>query len=138
VSRITQPPDTDAPQPFPERLRQALSPAGRGVIGVVEEVLRLCREQGLRLDWHANLCCVRLLDSEPQGVTAIPLPKSVFRAMLARVAALCNENGRNSVSPYGGQGELTVDDDPTTVIRVAFTNTPDEQKLELTPERKTN
>jgi hypothetical protein len=56
--------------------------------------------------------------------------------MLARVAALCNEKCPNSLSPYGGQGELTVDADPAMVLRVAFTNTPGELNLELATERK--
>ena len=59
------------------------------------------------------------------------MPKSVFRAALARIATLCNERNPNSVSPYGGAGELTVDAGPPLVIRVQFVNTPDEQSLEL-------
>src|SRR5208282_5382429 len=60
------------------------------------------------------------------------LRKSVFRAILARVAVLCNERSPNSVSPYGGQGEVSVGADPAMTFRVEFANTPDEQRLELT------
>jgi hypothetical protein len=52
---------------------------------------------------------------------------------LARVAVLCNQRTPNSVSPYGGQGELLIGPEPTTTMRVAFVNTPDEQSLELAP-----
>jgi hypothetical protein len=41
----------------------------------------------------------------------------------------------DSVSPYGGTGELTVPGDPPTTTRVVFVNTPDEQRVELTPMR---
>jgi hypothetical protein len=49
------------------------------------------------------------------------------------MAILCNERNANSVSPYGGQGELMVDADPSAILRVTFTNTADEQKLEVVP-----
>ncbi|HUY35359.1 MAG TPA: hypothetical protein VMV69_21625 [Pirellulales bacterium] len=64
----------------------------------------------------------------------LPLRKSVFRAMLARMAVLCNERTPNSVSPYGGRGELTFGVNPTVVFRVIFANTGAEQKMELTSE----
>ena len=48
-----------------------------------------------------------------------------------RLAALCNEQSPGSVSPYGGEGELSIGTNPSAVFRVAFTNTPGEQVLEL-------
>jgi hypothetical protein len=65
----------------------------------------------------------------------VPLRKSVVRAALARIAVLCNQLNPNSVSPYGGQGELLIGADSTTAMRVVFVNTPDEQSLELAPLR---
>ena len=64
----------------------------------------------------------------------VPLRKSALRAILARVAALCNERTPNSVSPYGGQGELSVGANPAVVFRVRFANTLAEQRLELMPQ----
>lgn len=117
--------------PFPERLQRAFDPTRRDVIGLVEELLGLCREQELQLDWQANQCRVRRLGVEPQETTEIPLPKSVFRAILARIAVLCNEKAPSSVSPYEGEGELSIGTNPPTVFRVAFTNTPGQQRLEV-------
>jgi class 3 adenylate cyclase len=117
--------------PFPERLQKAFDPTARGVVGVVDELLGLCREQGLQFDWHANRCRVRPLGGEPQEPIEVPLQKTVFRAILARMAALCNERAPNSTSPYGGNGECTVGANPATVFRVTFTNTPGEQRLEV-------
>jgi hypothetical protein len=117
--------------PFSERVRRAFEPTRDGVVGLVDGLLDLCREQGLRLDWRADRCRVHPLGGRPEGSTEIPLSKSVFRAILARIAALCNERVPGSVSPYGGEGELAVGTDPPTVLRVAFTNTPGEQKLEV-------
>jgi hypothetical protein len=119
--------------PFPDRLQRAFVPTQRGLAGLVDDLLGLCQEQGIQLDWRANRCRVRSLGAEPQESTEIPLPKSVFRAILARLAALCNERIPGSVSPYGGEGELSVGTNPRTVLRVAFTNTPGEQELELRP-----
>ncbi len=117
--------------PSSERLQKAFEPTRRGVVGLVDDLLGLCREHGLQLDWQANNCRVRPLGAELHGSTEIPLEKSVFRAILARLAALCNERTPNSVSPYGGEGELSVRTNPPTVFRVAFTNTPSEQRLEV-------
>jgi hypothetical protein len=85
----------------------------------------------LQLAWHANRCQVRPLGTGPQESAEVPLPKSVFRAIVARIAALCNERSPYSVSPYGGEGELSLGTDPLVVFRVAFANTPGEQRLEV-------
>jgi hypothetical protein len=61
----------------------------------------------------------------------LPLRKSVLRAALARLAVLCNERQGHSVTPYGGAGEITVAGDPRVVLRMAFVNTPDEQRVEM-------
>jgi hypothetical protein len=119
------------PAPFSERLQRAFEPTRRGVVGLVDDLLGLCREQGLELDWRAGRCRVRPLEGRPQESTEIPLPKSVFRSILARMAALCNERISDSVSPYGGEGDISVGTDPPTNFRVAFTNTPGEQRLKV-------
>jgi hypothetical protein len=119
--------------PFAGTLRNAFERPSRGVVGLVDDLLRLCQEQGLQLDWQADRCRVRSLAGGSEEVLDRPVRKSVFRAILARVAALCNERSPNSVSPYGGQGELLAGGDPAAIFRVTFANTPDEQRLELIP-----
>lgn len=112
-------------------LRSALAHPGRGIVGLVDDLLRLCPESGLRLDWQADRCRIRALPDDSEALLDLPLRKSVVRAILARVAALCNERNPRSVSPYGGQGELSVGVNPPAVFRVTFTNTADEHRLEL-------
>src|SRR4051812_49347301 len=119
--------------PFSEQLRRAFEPTESGVIGLVENLLDLSREQGLRFGWVGDQCQVRPLGPEPPETAEFPLPKSVFRAMLARLAALCNEQSPDSVSPYGGEGELSVGTNPRMLVRVAFANTSGELRLELRP-----
>lgn len=114
-----------------ERLQRVFEPTPRGVVGLVEDLLGLCREQGLQFDWNTNQCQVRPLGAGPQETTEVPLQKSVFRAMLARLAALCNERTPDSVSPYGGEGELSVGTNPPTIFRVVFANAPGEQRLQV-------
>jgi hypothetical protein len=116
-----------------EALQRAFERPERGVVGLVEDLLRLCPEQGLHLDWQAERCRVRGLGDGAEAVLDWPLRKSVFRALLARVAALCNERSPNSVSPYRGRGEVRVSADPSAIVHVTFANTTDEQKLELIP-----
>lgn len=115
-----------------ERLRNVFATPNRGVIGLVDHLLELSRGRWLKLDWHQGACNVSIRGgSEPDGME-LPIPKSTMRAVLARVAALCNERIPNSVSPYGGKGELALGPDPTGVIQINFVNTPEEHLLELT------
>ncbi len=117
-----------------EGLRGPFEHPIRGIVSLVDDLLRLCPEQGLRLDWQADRCRISYVTGNSEEATDVPLRKSVFRAILARIAVLCNERIPNSVSPYGGQGELSVGTNPPAKFRVAFTNTPSEQKLELRTE----
>jgi hypothetical protein len=104
---------------------------------LVDELLAASREHGLKLVWQGDRCWVQYGEGGPPGSIEVPLRKSVVRAALARVAVLCNQRSANSVSPYGGKGEVLVGAEPTT-LHVAFVNTPDEQRLELTPLRNEN
>jgi hypothetical protein len=60
----------------------------------------------------------------------LAIPKAVFRAVLARIAVLCNEETPNAVSPYGGQGHFS-GGTGSDVFRVKFSNTSSQQSLEL-------
>jgi hypothetical protein len=67
----------------------------------------------------------------------------VFRAALARVAALCNEQHPGSVTPYRGESEVVVPPPPSpncsppSTCHVSFLNTPSEQHLEMRFSRST-
>jgi hypothetical protein len=121
-----------------EEFQRVLARPTGGISGLVDDLLAVCREHSLQLDWQAGRCRVRPSGSEWEEVIDLPLRKSVFRAILARVAALCNERTPNSVSPYGGQGEFSVDGNPPAAFQVAFLNTPTEQKLALTIAPRSN
>lgn len=113
------------PTAFPDRVRDVFRPSPRGVLGLVDDLLALGRE--LRVDYRDASCTVSTPGADPVDVA---LPKSVFRAALARVAVLCNERAAGSATPYQGAGELA---GPGGPVRVAFTNTSGEQRLEVTP-----
>src|SRR5437764_7078168 len=115
------PTSMNTPLTAPERLHRALTTPTRGILGLVDELLAVSCEHGFLLDWQAGHCRVRFLEgADPAGWIEVPVRKSVLRAALARAAVLCNQRNPNSVSPYGGQGELMVGTDPTTAIRAAF------------------
>jgi predicted nucleotide-binding protein len=114
-------------------LQEAFDHPARGVVGLVDDLLRLCPAQGIQLEWDAGRCRVRTLVADMQEIFDWPLPKSVFRAILARVAALCNERSPNSVSPYGGHGELSLGANPSIAFHATLRNVTDEQRLELIP-----
>jgi hypothetical protein len=98
---------------------------------LVDELLTASREHEIQLGWQAGRCQVNIPQADPPERIEVAVQKSVMRAVLARVAVLCNERVPNSVSPYRGRGEVAID--PATVLRVNFVNTPDEQTLELSP-----
>ena len=112
-------------------LQQAFESPTRGVVGLVDDLLRNCPTNGLQLDWHVDSCRIRFLGNGAEELIIRSLRRSIFRAVLARVAALCNERNPNSVSPYGGQGELSIANDYPQTVKVIFTNTTVEQKLVL-------
>lgn len=114
------------PLPFAERVRKAFEPGAGGILGLVDDLLEMARERPLDLEWRDGVCHVRA------GAPAtVALPKSVFRAALARLAALCNETEADSVTPYGGAGTLTLAGESPTRLRVSFVNTPSEQRATI-------
>lgn len=123
--------------PFAERVRQAFTPTPRGVVGLVDDLLALCQTYQLRILFEDGRCNVRRLGDDMKDSLVLPVPKSVFRAALARIAALCNEQHPHSVTPYRGEGEITVPSAglesslPPSICHVAYTNTPSEQRLEI-------
>src|SRR5882724_4162135 len=119
------------PSHWSAALRNVVLQPTDGIVGLVDNLLSLCRQHGLELDWQAGRCRVRSAGGEWRDLDDVPLRTSVFRAILARLAALCNERRPGAVSPYGGAGEIAVGGNPVTVFRVAFTNTPGEQRFEL-------
>lgn len=121
---------------FPERLQQVFQPGIRGVIGLVDDFLHLCITQGLRIEWYVNQCRVYRIDPNNPEPIEIPLQKSVFRAILARLAALCNEQSSQAISPYGGEGEIVLGKE-FPILRVSFLNTRGEQSAELRPHKVT-
>jgi hypothetical protein len=116
---------------FTDRIQGVFQPTPRGVVGLVDDLLMLCRDQPLQLDFQDGYCHVRTLGVVSHDAVDVPLQKSVFRAVLARIAALCNERRPNSVTPYRGEGEVSIRTDPPAAFHVTFTNTPAEQRLEV-------
>jgi hypothetical protein len=109
-----------------------LHPTG-GVVGVVDDVLAVCAEHELSLDWQADRCRIRPAEGGWEELIDVPMRKPVFRAILARIAVLCNERSPGSVSPYGGEGVCMAGARTTSTARVVFINQPGEQRLTLTP-----
>lgn len=116
-----------------EALRKTIEAPKDGFVGIVDDVLSLCRDHSLSLDWRDNRCEVRSAESGEVGVVEMPLRRSGFRTILARIAKLCGDRSPGAHNPYGGQGELLVGPEPAMVFRVEWSNTLAEQFLTLTP-----
>jgi hypothetical protein len=115
-----------------EQVTQSHSSPKRGVVGLVDDLLTLSTKWDLLLAWEAGNCQVGFPNGGLTDNIEVPMPKSVFRAALARIAVLCNERNPNSVSPWGGRGQVAIDSDPAKSIDVVFVNTPESQSLGLT------
>ena len=119
------------PQLIMDHMEYYLADPGRGVLGLDDDFMAAARQQDIRLGWQDGCFSVIFLEGTSLRRIEVPLRKSVARAALARIAALCNERSPASVSPYGGQGEVAIDADTSKVIRATFVNTPETQSLEL-------
>jgi hypothetical protein len=101
-----------------------------GIVGVADQLLQKCRDHHVRMEWAESGLRIQI-DSGPwQLLQGLALRKSIFRALLARLALLSNESGK-PCSPYGGSGEISIADDYSIMIQL--TNTPEQQQLALNP-----
>ena len=119
--------------PILAALQSAFERPTDGVVGLVDELLKLSRQGAIQLEWRDERCRVRSLADNAIEVIETPLRKSVFRAILARLAALCNERKADSVSFYGGQGFSGTRADPASLVQVSFANTQEEQWCKIEP-----
>ena len=78
--------------------RILLQPAG-GIVGLVDELLEASLEGRHQLDWQDDRCRVRFFDGDWKDTIDVPMRKSVFQAILARIAALCHEQTSVAISP---------------------------------------
>jgi hypothetical protein len=117
------------PRPPGERLSDLLLGPPRPVLAVTDELLDLCQLGDVSLAYDDAQVQATVSAGGCVDRLSAPLRRSVFRAVLARVAALCNEFAPDSVSPYGGDGRLVLPGNPPVVRAVSFRNTPGEQWL---------
>ena len=112
----------------------ALSASG-GVVNVVDQLLKACIEHRLMLKWDARGLRIKPLSKRHRQVESVDLqlPTSHFRAVLARVAVLCNDTLQQSLSPYGGRGVIRTTACFPNYVHVEMTNTADVQSLLLRP-----
>ncbi len=106
----------------------AFVPPTRGMVGVVDDLLAGCPADGLRLSWGEGACRISRRSVSTEDAATVAISRPVLRAVIARVAALCNEHVTGSVMPYGGVGVLAGPDVP---FRAEFANTPSDQWLDL-------
>ena len=114
-----------------DRLRRAFGPTQGGIVGLTDQLLEACIGSDVEFKRVGKRCVCNWTVNGETKQALVPLPPAAFRTILARIAALCNEYSPNAVSPYGGEGLLNVKGPPPTVVRVAFVNTSDEQRLEV-------
>jgi hypothetical protein len=113
-----------------DALAKAFDPPASGFVGIVDNLLQLCRGGDMELAWRSNTCHVRIRQATFEERLDLPLRKGIFRAMRALPLYAISAN-RGSVSPYGGRGEIPLGPDPQTMFSADFVNTATEQSLRL-------
>jgi hypothetical protein len=113
------------------RLRRAFAPTQGGIVGLTDQLLEACVGSEVAFKRVGNRCVCNWTVNGETKEALVPVPPAAFRTILARIAALCDEYSPKAVTPYRGEGLLTIKGPPPTVVRVAFVNTPDEQRLEV-------
>ncbi len=112
-------------------LRRAFAPTQGGGVELTDQLLEACVGSDVEFKRVGNRCVCNWNVNGETKEEVVPLPPAAFRTVLARIATLCNEYSPNAVTPYGGEGLLSVKGPSRTIVRVAFVNTPDEQRLEV-------
>ena len=109
-------------------------PRERGILDLLDDILRLCAECRIQFSGgRGSVTETPLTGAEPRSFP-FPFRNSLFRAIMARFAVLCSEDGTEHVSPYGGTGSFTDPRWPHVRFHVEFVNTKTaDQHLELTP-----
>ena len=119
-----------------DRLRQSFSSPADGVPALVDEILAVAAANSLHLTWVEGMSVIRLVQEREATPLTVAVPRSVIRAVLARIATLCNEHEPGQVSPHRGLGLLSAPQSATlpagpTLLIAEFVNTPDKQSLSL-------
>jgi hypothetical protein len=100
---------------------------------LVDDLVAACSENNIQLLWRDGRCRISSCGDEWEETIDLPVRRSVFRAILARVATLCNIQQPASVSPYGGTADLAGSESAAGLLSATFVNTPAEQMLSLAP-----
>lgn len=116
-----------------DRIRLALSAPTNGIVGMAHDLLSICHDNAVIIRWESTGVQVETAEGGETRTLTVPLRKSVFRSVLARLVMLCNETRLGSITPYGGISEIIVPGTPDSHYCISITNTPDEQVIELTP-----
>jgi hypothetical protein len=105
-----------------------------GVLGLVDDILDRLVQNRMRLHWIRSGVTEVSLDGGEPRTFEFAFRNSIARAVIARIAVLCDDEiKRDPIYPYRGVGSFTDPRWPQVRFDVNFSNTPAEQRLELTP-----
>lgn len=109
-------------------------PREGGVLDLIGDMSAHLVENRLRIVWVPGVVTeYPLAGGEPRSFE-FAFRNSIFRLVMARMGVLCGEKAKEDpIYPYRGRGEFTDPRWPHVRFRVEFTNTPADQRLDLTP-----
>ena len=80
-----------------DRLQQAFVPTQRGIVGLTEQLLNACVGSDVEFERVGDRVVCHWTENGDTHDATVPLPPTAFRAILARIAMLCNEFSLNAV-----------------------------------------
>ena len=117
------------------RLKQILQPSPSGVVGMADALLELCFRECIEIRATNFGITSRQANGTETNVIVNPWPRSsVFRAILARIIARCNDYSVDSVPIYGGDGIWARSMDEVSQLRISVSNTTSDSRIHILPE----
>ena len=107
-------------------------PRDGGVLDLIDDILAHLVHKRLRIIWVRSAVTEYPLDGGESRSFEFAYRNSVTRLVIARMAVLF-EGERDPIYPYRGKGSFIDPRWPHIRFHVDFSNTPAEQRLELTP-----
>jgi hypothetical protein len=102
-----------------------------GCVAIVDGILKIACKFPLKFEWAEDRCQLQILNSDQQ--TKMPIRKSTFRAIIARVATIASEKSFLAFNPSVGDENFSIGADVDIGLAARFENSPDRQMLELLP-----
>lgn len=111
-------------------LQRDLSTPSDGIRSVAKTLIEAAQNYDMTLNWDNGRCLVTVKNDSVSESIEVPLRRSVIRATLAHLATLCKADHPDALSPYGGEGRITLNEHSGSHL-IVFVNSPTELRMDI-------